>query len=215
MPSSRQEQDEPQRTCIVKRSAQPKELLMRFVLSPEGQVVPDLANKLPGRGAWVTANAQILAQAVKRQGFKRAFKGGDNVDQSLVTLVGALLTKDALQSLSLANKAGLVVTGALKTGASVAGGAVTALIHAVEGSPDGLRKLLRPQSGLAETGETNPKIIKLFNSHQLDLALGRTNVIHAALLKGAASDAFLAKCARLSFFAGPGDEVSTENRAER
>ena len=182
---------------------------MRFVLAPDGQIVPDLKGNLPGRGAWVTANAEILGKAVKRQSFKRALKGGPNVDAGLVTLVGDLLERDALQSLALANKAGLVIAGAMKIGSALSEGGLIALVHAKDGAPDGHRKLLQSAPGSMRNRETGLRVINLFESHQMDLALGRTNVIHAALLRGAAAAAFVTKSARLSFFRGTAAKAET------
>ena len=207
--SAKLEEGSPERTCVVTRSVESKERLLRFVLAPDGQIVPDLKNKLPGRGIWVTANAEILGKAVKRQSFKRALKGGPDVDAGLVTLVGDLLEKDALQSLALANKAGLVMTGAMKIGSALSEGGLMALIHATDGTADGHRKLLQSAPRSMRNGESVLSVINLFESHQMDLALGRTNVIHAALLPGAAAAAFVRKSARLSFFRGTAAKAET------
>ncbi len=176
---------------------------MRFVLSPDGEVVPDLKRKLPGRGVWVQATAKTVAEAVRRKAFARGFKESAQAPADLAERVDALLEKDALQSLSMANKAGLVVAGAFKVESEIASQAPAALIHARDGSPDGARKIAAALMRRGETAAQAPRV-EMFASSQLDLALGRANVIHAALRKGAASDAFLARCRRLAHYRAGG-----------
>ncbi|MFN3891112.1 MAG: RNA-binding protein [Beijerinckiaceae bacterium] len=188
-----------QRTCIVTRAKLPPDELMRFVLSPGGEVVPDLKRKLPGRGVWVQATAKAVAEAVRRKAFARGFKQDAQAPADLAERVDALLEKDALQSLSMANKAGLVTAGAFKVETEIASQAPAALVHARDGSPDGARKIAAALRRRGGTAAETPRI-ELFASSQLDLALGRANVIHAALRKGAASDAFLARCRRLAHY---------------
>jgi predicted RNA-binding protein YlxR (DUF448 family) len=203
-----------QRTCIVTRAKLPPDELMRFVLSPDGEVVPDLKRKLPGRGVWVQATATALAEAIRRKAFARGFKEAATTPADLTERVDALLEKDALQSLSMANKAGLVTAGAFKVEAEIAGQMPAALIHARDGSPDGARKLAAALKRRGETTVETPRI-ELFASAQLDLALGRANVIHAALRKGAASGAFLTRCRRLALYrAGGMAEGAVEDDAQ-
>jgi uncharacterized protein len=192
-----------QRTCIVTRAKLPPDELMRFVLSPDGEVVPDLKRKLPGRGVWVQATAKTVAEAVRRKAFTRGFKESAQAPADLAERVDALLEKDALQSLSMANKAGLVVAGAFKVESEIASQAPAALIHARDGSPDGARKIAAALMRRGEMAAQAPRV-EMFASSQLDLALGRANVIHAALRKGAASDAFLARCRRLAHYRAGG-----------
>jgi len=169
--------------------------MIRFVLGPEAEVVADLRRKLPGRGVWVAARADAVAAAVQRKAFARAFKAEVKVSGSLPADIEALLTENCLQALSLAKKAGQVVTGFFKAEAAIKGGSVVGLVHASDGGADGGRKLsqaLRRRFGGEERAE-----IRLFTSPQLSLALGLTNVIHAALIEGTASEAFLSHCRRL------------------
>ena len=97
---------EPERTCIVSRTARPAAELIRFVLGPDGQVVPDLNHKLPGRGVWVTARADMVEEAVRRRLFSRAFKAEAKTSPTLAGEIAEALRRDLRQSLSLANKAG-------------------------------------------------------------------------------------------------------------
>ena len=190
----------PERTCIVTRSKGTPDGMVRFALAPDGSVVPDIRAKLPGRGAWVTAKAATVAEAVRRKSFARAFKADARVAPDLVEMVDLLLEKDALQALAIANKAGLVVAGSAKIEAAVAARALAALVHASDGAQDGRRKLEAAiKRQLGDAAERIPRL-QIFRSDQLDLALGRTNVIHAALAEGAASTGFMARSRRLDRF---------------
>lgn len=171
-------------------------------MSPDRVVVPDLRRKLPGRGAWVTAERAVLASAVKKKSFKRAFKADVDVPAALVDLVDGLLERDALQALSLANKAGLVVAGSSKVEGLVGSRVPAALLHASDGSPDGTRKLEASVRRLLGDGADAILRVQEFRSDQLDLALGRTNVIHAAVAGGTAGDGFLSRVRRLCRYRG-------------
>ena len=188
-----------ERTCLVTRTTGSPDVMIRFVVGPDATVVPDIRRKLPGRGVWVVARADKVAEAVRRQAFARGFKTKVLASEALPEQIRELLDKDCLQALALANKAGQVVTGFAKVEDAIAKGAVVALIHAREASADGIRKLA--QAGRRRQGEAGEAAqINLFTSLQLDLALGRTNVIHAALTEGSASRNFAAKCSRLGLY---------------
>ncbi len=184
-----------ERTCIVTKTKAGPEAMIRFVLGPDAEVVADLRHKLPGRGVWVSARADAVAAAVERKAFARGFKAQVKVSPSLPQEIDVLLSQMCLQALSLSKKAGEVVTGFFKAEAAIKEGHVIGLVHASDGGADGSRKLaqaLRRRSG----GEPKAEI-RLFTSLQLSLALGGTNVIHAALTEGAAGEAFLSHCRRL------------------
>lgn len=195
-PDGKREGESPERLCAVTRAARPQSELIRFVVDPEGRIVPDLARKLPGRGVWVTCDRKVLDEAIRRKAFARSLKAELRVPDGLADLVDRLLATDARQSLSLANKAGLVVSGFAKVEAALGKGRVAALVSASDGSDDGRRKL---RQAAVRAGLDLPAITH-FPGVDLDLALGRENAIHAALLAGPASDAFLARCARLAVF---------------
>lgn len=188
--------DGPERTCIITRAKGAPDDMIRFVVGPQAEVVPDIRRKLPGRGVYVTASAKAVAEAVRKRAFSRGFKAQVTVSETLEAQIAVLLEQDCLQALSLANKAGLVVCGFGKVETLLASGEPAGLIHACDGGEDGRRKL--GQSLHRRFGQefAIPQI-KLFTSAQLDLALGRTNVIHAALAMGPASEAFLKRCQRL------------------
>ncbi len=193
---------EPERTCIVTRTAQPSAGLMRFVLGPDQQVVPDLKHKLPGRGVWVTARSDLVETAVKRRLFSRAFKTEAKAPETLADDIGRVLRDDLRQSLSLANKAGAVITGFEKVESAIAEKPLAALIHAAEAAEDGRRKLTNQlRKRLGDAISSFPVILDLSND-ELSLALGRSHVIHAALVAGAGSDGFLNRWHRYRLYCG-------------
>ncbi len=195
---------EPVRTCIVTRTAQSPAGMIRFVLGPDGAVVPDLRARLPGRGAWVSAHRATIEAAVKRRAFPRAFKtSAVKVAPDLAEQVAEALRTDLRQSLALANKAGCVVTGFGKVESAVLGAeGVAGLIHASDAAADGRRKLaaaLRRRYGDAIS--RIPVVDDLSNA-ELDMALGRDHVIHAALIAGAGTTGYLARWRRFRTFEG-------------
>jgi predicted RNA-binding protein YlxR (DUF448 family) len=171
--------------------------MLRFALGPDGSVVPDVHSRLPGRGVWTQLSFATVSRAASKQAFSRAFRIKAQAPASLAETVDALLERDALQSLSFANKAGLVIAGAFKVDVAIETGRVAALLQASDGAPDGAAK--RMSALRARLGRAAGDIVRvnLFTSRQLDLALGKANVIHAALKQGAASSAFLARVDRL------------------
>ena len=171
--------------------------MLRFALGPDGAVVPDIRRKLPGRGVWTRLSYETVSRAAAKRAFSRAFRATAEAPASLADTVGALLEQDALQSLSIANKAGLVVAGAFKVDSAVEAGDVVALIHASDGAADGAAKRARALGAKLGPQANAIERVGIFSSRQLDLALGRPNVIHAALKHGAASSAFLARADRL------------------
>jgi predicted RNA-binding protein YlxR (DUF448 family) len=208
----------PDRLCVATRAVRPVGDLIRFVAGPEG-LVPDLKRKLPGRGVWVTARRQSVVEAVKRGAFKRSLQADIKVPADLADQVERLLVRAALGALSIAHKAGQVVPGYAKAEAAIARDDVAALLHAAEAAPDGVQKLagaVRRRHGGGGGGEDLP-LIRTFKSAELDLALGRANVIHAALLAGRASETFLARWRDLERFrtveSGQRDEVHSDSDA--
>ncbi len=198
-PDTEEAETGPERTCIVTRVKASPQDMIRFVLGPDLTVVPDIRHKLPGRGVWVTAQADKVAEAVKRQAFARGFRTKAVASAHLSEEIDTLLSQDCLQFLSLVNKAGLVVAGFAKVEAAIMAGSIAGLLHAADAGSDGVRKVgqvLRRRFG----DDPSCPQIKLFNGEQLDLALGRTNVIHAALLAGATSEAFVTRCRRLTAY---------------
>jgi predicted RNA-binding protein YlxR (DUF448 family) len=191
-----------ERTCIVTRRHAPPEAMIRFVRAPDGGLAPDIRSRLPGRGVWVTARADVVAEAARKQIFARGLKAKVQASPNLAQDVDRLLEADCLQMLALANKAGLMVAGFGKVGGALEKGVVAALIEASDGGDDGKRKLAQILRRAAQETAAAPEVVGLFSSLQLDLALGRTNVIHAALAAGGPTAAFLARCRRLAAYRG-------------
>ncbi len=175
-----------ERFCVVLRAVRPTDEMLRFVAGPDGTVVPDVKRKLPGRGVWVTATREAVAEAVKRGALQRGLKASVKVAADLPDLVDRLLERAALDALAMARKAGRISAGFDRVEAAIAAGGLAALIHAADAAPDGVRKL-------AGKAEEKLPVISTFTSSQLDLALGRPHVIHAALLSGREGETFLAR----------------------
>ena len=188
------------RTCALTRDALPVEALLRFVVSPSGEVVPDIKRKLPGRGIWVTAARAALDEAVQRKVFARGFKRDVRVAPDLAAQTERLLARSALDALAIAGKSGTVLTGFSKIEAALAHEEIAALIHASDASSDGKRKLAAALQRETTGKSREIAIIEEFPGEQLDLALGRPNVVHAALLAGPVSGTFLARALRLGRF---------------
>jgi predicted RNA-binding protein YlxR (DUF448 family) len=184
------------RMCAVSRDVRPINELIRFVVAPSGEVIADLKRKLPGRGLWVSASRFAVAEAVRRHHFTRGFKRDVRVAATLAADTEALLERFVVEALGVAAKAGQVISGFTRVADALerqARGQVRALIH--DGAADGIRKLdaIAGQSGGNDGKSAEILIVNVLTSEQLDLALGRSNVIHAALLAGAASDTFLSR----------------------
>jgi predicted RNA-binding protein YlxR (DUF448 family) len=184
-----------ERMCAVTRQVRPIDELIRFVVAPTGEVIPDLKRKLPGRGLWVSASHKAVAEAVRRNQFGKGFRRDVRVALTLPTDTENLLVRGAVEALAMAAKAGQVVAGFAKVEGALQGHQAVALIHAADGAADGIRKLdaiLRQKAGNDGESPEFP-VIGVLTSEQLDLALGRSNVIHAALLAGAAGKTFLSR----------------------
>ena len=185
-----------ERTCALSREVKPVDGLIRFVVGPTGEVVADVKRKLPGRGLWITANRAAIEQTVKRNVFARGFKREVRAAADLAEQTERMLERAALDALAMAAKGGTVVAGYAKVEAALAGGDIRALIHAADGADDGKRKLNGALQRNIEDGEREIPVIDDFSGAQLDLALNRPNVVHAALLAGPGSETFLARVAR-------------------
>jgi hypothetical protein len=191
--------------------------LIRFVVSPAGEVIPDLKRKLPGRGMWISASRRAVAEAVRRHQFSKGFKREVRVSPSLATDTEALLARSAIEALAMAAKAGQVISGfgkveeALRSRPTQA--SIQALIHASNGAADGIRKLdaiVRQNAGVNDESKQFP-VLTALTSEQLDLALGRSNVVHAALLAGPASKTFLSRSQSLVQYRMADDDKTTGN----
>ena len=189
-----------ERSCALTRELKPVSAMIRFVVGPAGEAVPDIKRKLPGRGIWITATKAALEEAIKRNVFARGFKRDVRVAKDLAAQTERLMENAALDALAMAGKAGHVVPGFAKVEAAVERDNLKGLIHASDGSAQGKRKL---DAALHRNSDVKPReiaVIDTFTGSQLDLALNRPNVVHAALLAGPGAATFLARVMRLERF---------------
>jgi uncharacterized protein len=182
--------DGPERRCIVTGEVQPKQGLIRFVVGPDGQVFPDLGNKLPGRGLWVTSDRGVLEKASKGV-FAKAARQAVTVPEGLAGLVEAALVRRLGDHISLARKAGYAVAGFEKVKGWLADGKAKVLFQASDGSDRGKGKLWTPPGG---------RWFGCLTSAELGLAFGRDSVVHAALAAGGLSKRVVEEAAKLSGF---------------
>ncbi len=201
-----------ERLCIATRQVRPVGELIRFVVGPDGAVVPDLKHRLPKRGVWITARRRLVEEAVRRRIFGRGFKADVSVSTELADELDRLLAQSALNALSVAHKAGLVILGFAKVETAVAAAPLVVLIRARDAGEEDGRRLA---TALKRRGDhaAEGKIVEAFMSAQLDLALGRLNVVHAALLAGRASETFLARWRFLEYFRA--DDPGNRDRGSR
>jgi predicted RNA-binding protein YlxR (DUF448 family) len=193
-----------ERQCALTREVKPVADLIRFVVSPDGELVPDTDAKAEGRGVWITLGDKAVAEAVRKKAFERSLKEKVKLPDDLPALTRQRLTERFVSSLQMAKKAGQLVTGAGKVKDSIEAGEVVALITATDAAADGRSKILSSLEGrrkaASEAGFEAPDVphLELLDSGQLGLALGVENVIHAALVNGAASQSALKRAIRLA-----------------
>ena len=184
--------DEPERRCIVSREARSRRGLIRFVIGPDDRVVPDLAERLPGRGMWVSAERGALEIAVKKNLFARAAKRAVRVDPDLPEAVEAMLARRVVELISLARRAGEAVAGREKVLERLKAGRAAVLIQAADGSAREKAELRPPE------GE-NSHVTSLC-AGELGVAFARDRVIHAALDEGGLAERVKIESLRLAGF---------------
>jgi len=186
-----------ERRCIVTGEVHPEEELVRFVVGPEREIVADIAAKLPGRGIWVTADAALLQRAVARKDFAKAAKSDVVVAPDLVVRVERLLAGRMQSDLGLARRAGQLAQGFDNVLRALDGKAPpSVLVEASEGAADGRKKL----ASAATSRGLSVKIIDCLSGAELSLALGRENVVHAAVQPGPLAQRLIVDSARLMGF---------------
>ncbi|NNE22285.1 MAG: RNA-binding protein [Rhizobiales bacterium] len=196
-----------ERRCIVTGNVADPEELLRFARAPlDGQVIADLRLELPGRGVWIGNNRRLVSQAIKRNMFARGFREACKVPEGLDQRIEDRLDELALGYLSLAKKAGQAVHGFEKVETLISTGRLAVLIGACDGSADGRGKL---KQRMRATGTEAP-VIEFFSSGQLGLALGRTNVIHAAITSGGLARKFVIAANRAQKYRGSQDGAALE-----
>jgi len=190
----------PQRRCFATGAVRQKSELVRFVIAPDGTVVPDIEEKLPGRGLWLTASRDIVTASSGKGLFARAARSPARAPANLADQVEALLTRRCLDLLGFARRAGQVTTGFEKVRAWLSSGKVSLLLEASDGAEDGRRKL-------AISARDIP-VIDLFRGDELSQALGRENAVHVAVRAGKLAALLQQEAARLAGFRGPSGNES-------
>jgi predicted RNA-binding protein YlxR (DUF448 family) len=186
-----------ERRCIVTREVLPESQLVRFVVGPGDEIVPDLAAKLPGRGIWVSAKRAALEQAVKKNLFSKAAKAAVHAVPDLPARVEALLVARMQDYLGLARRSGMLVLGFdTVVRALEARRKPSVLVEARHGAEDGRRKV----AAAAHAQGIEPQTIDVLTADELSMALGRENVIHAALFPGPLADRLALDAERLEGF---------------
>jgi uncharacterized protein len=212
------------RRCVATMESYPQSQMIRFVLSPDGVVTPDLAARLPGRGAWVLATRDALALAAKRGAFSRAFKTQAKTGPDLAGQVEQLLVSRAMDQLGLAKRAGDLILGFEQVREAIQTARPGCLIEASDGAEDGrsnilalLRAVHGPERGAGRdapgsdsglddqldkqaANQRLPPVAGCFSADELGMALGRGRVIHACLKQGRFATNWTGELARLSGF---------------
>lgn len=188
------DRDDPERRCISTGAVGPKPGLIRFVISPEGHILPDIMGKLPGRGIWVSANRKALDKAATKGLFARAAKRPVTVAPDLAAMVEAALVRRVVELTSLARKAGEAVAGFEKVKDWLEKDRAAVLIQASNGSERGKTKLWPPEP----LDEDDEVFIGCLTAQEIGLAFGREHVIHAALAAGGLTTRVVEEAARLA-----------------
>ncbi|RWR48788.1 RNA-binding protein [Sinirhodobacter ferrireducens] len=183
------ENELPERRCIVTGDVQPKPGLVRFVVAPDGTIFPDLAEKLPGRGIWVTADRAVIEKAAAKGMFARAARAQVRVPENLADMVEEGLAHRVVELISLARKAGGAIVGFEKVKGWLADGKAKVLLQASDGSERGKGKLWTPEGG---------RWFGCLTSSELGLAFGRDHAIHGALAAGGLTPRVIREAARLA-----------------
>ncbi|GFE64536.1 RNA-binding protein [Litoreibacter roseus] len=195
------EQDGPERRCIATGEVGDPDMMIRFVVGPEGQAVPDITGKLPGRGMWVTADSDALRTAMNKKAFSRSAKTQVSVPDDLFEMTETLLAKRLVDLISLARKAGQAVTGYEKVKGLLETDRARVLIQASDGSERGKSRLRSPPG--------KDVFIGSLTAQELGLAFGRESVIHGALTAGGLSKQVIAEAKRLKGVRGKSGGTST------
>jgi predicted RNA-binding protein YlxR (DUF448 family) len=195
----------PERTCVLTRRKDTKEALIRLALGPDGSVAPDVRARAPGRGAWIGVARDALDEANAKGKLKpalqRAFKTNDvRVPSNLGERTEHALRKTALDRLGMETRSGHLINGADKVEAAARAGKVHLLLHALDASEDGRRRM--DQAWRVGGGEPKGMIFPEGRTI-LSMALGRENVVHVALTDPAAASRVQHALARWRAFTGP------------
>ncbi len=198
------------RMCALTRQELPIDRLIRFVAAPDGVLYPDLARDLPGRGVWISGDRPSVEKAIKTNVFARSLKRKVLVPDGLAQTVDDLLAKRAVQALALANKAGLAVCGFDKVSETLDRTDTVALLNGNDAAEGGRRKLDAKMRACSSASDRPAAIVDCLTIDEMSLAMGRANVVHAALKAGGATAKFIAEAERLvRYRLGDATELAT------
>ena len=166
----------PARRCIYTRKSAPRDELIRFAVSPSGEIVADLEEKLPGRGLWLTPSTDIVERACAENVFPKAAQRNVTVPSNLSEKLVSLLDKRCMNLIALARRSGSAVAGFEKVMKTLAGGDVAVLLEAIDGADDGRKKIARRATGV--------RAFSLWTAGQLGAPFGRDRAVHVAIISG-------------------------------
>ncbi len=189
----------PLRRCLVTRERLPKEAMLRFVLSPDREVVPDLAGKLPGRGMWLSARADVVERATTRGAFAKATRGSAHVPPDLRARIEDGLRARIRDLIGFARRAGQAVSGWQAAKEWLQAGRVGLVVQAADGSPAERARLV---------GHRPVPVIAPLDAAELGALFGRDRVVHAAIAPGGLAGRIAAEAARLAGVAAAGPETA-------
>ncbi|MBC2666191.1 DUF448 domain-containing protein [Novosphingobium flavum] len=219
--SSDNSADGPERKCILSGEVAPREALIRLAISPDGQVLPDVLARAPGRGAWIGVSRAALENALAKGKLKgalaRAFKGAPlTIPEDLPERIEAALLRAFADRLGLEKRSGRLLTGSDRIAENARGGNVAWLAHAADASDDGSRKLDQAWRVGEEAEGSGMAGVRLpLDRAALSVALGRDNVVHLALTDSAAAERLNAVLERLVHYLDQPRETGTEDLNER
>lgn len=180
------------RKCIVTGEVQDKAKMLRFTVTPDNRIVPDFKKKLPGRGIWVKNSKAALNIAVAKNLFSKAVKKNVKVDVELAEMVETLLKKRGLDAISLARKAGVLLTGFEKVSEAIKKDKAAFVLEARDAGTDGHNRIML----LAK----NLEVFRTYEIEELDKALDKVNTVHAAFLRSEMAKAVHNEFSRLEDF---------------
>ncbi len=190
-----------ERRCVASGETRETSNMIRFVKGPAGDVVPDIMEKLPGRGVWVSAEKAMLEKAINSDAFSRGFKAKSPVDDSLLDLTTSLLNRRVLSLMTMSLKAGQAYIGFDQVKSAAQGNPLAWRIEASDGSAGGRSKIrVLTKSFAKEFDQPEAGVIGCFSSAELGKAFGRNDIVHAAIKTGPMAKPFNHAARRLSGF---------------
>jgi len=217
----------PERRCVGTNMSYDRSLMIRFVKGPDGQIVPDISEKLPGRGVWTLAKRSALEAAISKGGFSRGLKTKTDVSPELVAQTESLLRRKVLSLVTMALKAGQAYIGFDQVKSAAGQMPLAWRIEASDGSEGGRGKIrVLTKAVSRDMGQKPTPVIGCFTASELGHALGRTDMVHAAIRPGPMKKVFDHAAARLGGFcdlvpenwpdkAHEQDEINASNRGDK